>query len=155
MPISRREARIHLFELLFKISFNPEQALDPQIKEFFENLELLKELDDDDIKMPYSSKALTPEEEQELTLRAEDIVSKLPDIDRKIEELSSNWKLERMNKVDLNIIRLAAYEIIYDENIPERVSVNEAVEIAKIYGGEQSFSFVNGILGKFLTNGKD
>ena len=147
MPISRREARIHLFELLFKISFNPEQALDPQIKEFFENLELLKELDDDDIQMPYSSKALTPEEEQELTLRAEDIVSKLPDIDRKIEELSSNWKLERMNKVDLNII--------YDENIPERVSVNEAVEIAKIYGGEQSFSFVNGILGKFLTNGKD
>ena len=70
--------------------------------------------------------------------------------DRKIEELSSNWKLERMNKVDLNIIRLAAYEIIYDENIPERVSVNEAVEIAKIYGGEQSFSFVNGILGSLV-----
>ena len=67
-----------------------------------------------------------------------------------IEKCSENWKPSRMCKVDLAIIRLAVLEIMYMEDIPESVSINEAVDIAKKYGTEDSGKFVNGILGKVV-----
>ena len=65
-----------------------------------------------------------------------------------IEEVSEGWKIKRMGRVDLSIMRLAVYEMKYDEDIPVRVAINEAVEIAKKYGQDNSPSFVNGILAK-------
>ena len=70
------------------------------------------------------------------------------EIDRAIEKYSKGWKLSRISKVDLAILRLAVYEICYREDIPFTVSINEAVELAKNYSGEESGSFINGILGK-------
>ena len=64
------------------------------------------------------------------------------------EEMSTGWKTKRMSKVDLNILRLAVYEMKYDEDVPTKVAINEAVEISKNFGGEDSASFINGILGK-------
>ena len=75
----------------------------------------------------------------------------LPELDKQIEEVSVGWKLNRMSKVDLAILRLAAYELLLDENIPTGVAINEAVELAKKYGGDSSSSFVNGILAKLAT----
>ncbi len=69
-------------------------------------------------------------------------------IDRIIEGISENWALTRMPIVDRNILRLAAYEMLYRDDIPDSVAINEAVEMAKVYGGEDSSKFVNGILGK-------
>jgi N utilization substance protein B len=69
-------------------------------------------------------------------------------IDAAIEDISQNWTLSRMPLVDRNILRLAAYEILYLDDIPDSVSINEAVEMAKTYGGEDSSKFVNGILGR-------
>ena len=69
-------------------------------------------------------------------------------IDSTIEEVSEGWKIKRMGRVDLSIMRLAVYEMKYDEDIPVRVAINEAVEIAKKYGQDNSPSFVNGILAK-------
>lgn len=69
-------------------------------------------------------------------------------IDAEIERLSQNWTLSRMPLVDRNILRLAAYEIMFDPEIPASVTINEAVEMAKVYGGEDSSKFVNGILGR-------
>jgi N utilization substance protein B len=70
-------------------------------------------------------------------------------IDRLIEETSENWALSRMPLVDRNILRIAVYEMLYhDDDVPDSVAINEAVEMAKVYGGEDSSKFVNGVLGR-------
>ena len=69
-------------------------------------------------------------------------------IDAQIEATSEHWTLMRMPFVDRNILRLAVYEILYEEGVPDSVVINEAVEMAKTYGGDDSSKFVNGILGK-------
>lgn len=69
-------------------------------------------------------------------------------IDDVIESISENWALSRMPLVDRNILRLAVYELLFEPEIPDSVSINEAVEMAKTYGGDDSSKFVNGILGK-------
>jgi len=70
------------------------------------------------------------------------------EIDGTIEKFSKGWKLSRISKVDLAILRLAIYEMCHRDDIPFTVAINEAVELAKNYSGEESGSFINGILGK-------
>jgi transcription antitermination factor NusB len=67
-------------------------------------------------------------------------------LDDAIRKASKNWRLERMSKLDISILRVAAYEILFREDIPPKVSINEAVELAKRYGSEESGSFINGVL---------
>jgi transcription antitermination factor NusB len=67
-------------------------------------------------------------------------------LDRVIRKASRNWRVERMSKLDISILRVAAYEILFREDIPPKVSINEAVELAKRYGSEESSSFINGVL---------
>ena len=74
----------------------------------------------------------------------------IEEIDAKIDEVAAGWKTKRMGKVELTILRLAVYEMLYDDTIPEKVSVNEAVELAKKFGGNESPAFVNGVLAKFI-----
>ncbi|MDY6987167.1 MAG: transcription antitermination factor NusB [Thermodesulfobacteriota bacterium] len=68
------------------------------------------------------------------------------EIDRLIEHYSDNWKIARMSGVDRNLLRLAVYELLYCEDIPPRVSINEAIDIGKKFGTEHSSAFINGIL---------
>ena len=79
----------------------------------------------------------------------EKIAEKLPEIDKLINETAIGWDTQRMGKVELTIIRLAVYEIRFDETVPIGVAINEAVELAKKFGQEGSSGFVNGILAKF------
>ncbi len=129
--MSRREIREHLFRMLFRKDFHMEAELNEQIDFYFESLEEPKE-----------------EEIAYLKERFTKIVEKIDEIDVILEGASSGWKLNRMGKVDLTIMRLAIYEIKYDDDIPTKVAINEAVEIAKIFGGDSSGSFVNGVLAK-------
>ncbi len=76
-------------------------------------------------------------------------------IDQAIVGRSKNWALSRMPRVDLNIMRLAAYELMFRQDIPKKVSINEAIEIAKKYGDKESPAFVNGILDELETCAKD
>lgn len=69
-------------------------------------------------------------------------------IDATIESISENWTLSRMPLVDRNILRIAVYELMFQDDIPDSVSINEAVEMAKVYGTDDSSKFVNGILGR-------
>lgn len=73
------------------------------------------------------------------------------EIDKLIEEKSKNWSISRMARVDLNVLRLAAYELIYCPEIPKNVTINEAIEVAKKYGADESSSFVNGILDEIAS----
>jgi len=85
-----------------------------------------------------------------LTERLFQIIEKLGTIDAELNAAISGWKLNRIGKVDITILRLAAYEMKYDDSIPAKVSVNEAVELAKKYGGDSSPSFINGVLAKMI-----
>ena len=78
---------------------------------------------------------------------------KCNEIDEIISSNSKSWKLERIAKVDLAILRLALYEILYMDDIPQKVTINEAIELAKKYSAEKSYQFVNGLLGGYLRNG--
>lgn len=80
--------------------------------------------------------------------RCQCIREKIPEIDRLIDENTVGWETARMGKVELAVLRLAVYEMRYDEDIPEGVAIDEAVEIAKQYGQENAGGFVNAILGK-------
>jgi N utilization substance protein B len=79
----------------------------------------------------------------------------LQEIDKIISSHTDNWTLERMPIVDRNLIRIGLYEMLYEEDIPYSVSINEVVELAKIYGMEESSKFVNGILGRIATELKE
>ena len=63
---------------------------------------------------------------------------------------ASGWKLNRMGKAELAILRIAVYEMLYDQEVPEKVAINEAVELAKKYGSDMSSGFVNGVLAKVV-----
>ncbi|MDD3919788.1 MAG: transcription antitermination factor NusB [Eubacteriales bacterium] len=78
----------------------------------------------------------------------------LADLDAKIEECAVGWKLTRMPRVDICILHIAVYEMLYREDIPESVSINEAVELAKRFGGEKSPSYINGVLGTLSKSAK-
>jgi transcription antitermination protein NusB len=76
------------------------------------------------------------------------VEAKLPEIDEILGGVSENWSVSRMPLVDRNILRLATYEVLFEDDVPASVAINEAVELAKVFGGEDSSKFVNGVLGK-------
>ena len=129
--MGRREMREHIFKLLFLREFNPSEEMPDQIRMYFESLE-----------------ELAPINEAYMHNKYEKILEHLDEIDGTLNLASSGWKVSRMSKVDVNILRLAVYEMKYDEDVPVKVAINEAVELAKKFGGDDSSSFVNGILGK-------
>lgn len=131
--MTRREIREHLFRMLFRKEFHEPSELNEQVEFYFESLGEVKE-----------------EDEKYLKERLDQIIDKLGEIDTILAEATSGWKLNRMGKVDLNIMRLATFEIKFDDDIPMKVAINEAVELAKKYGGDSSASFVNGVLAKVI-----
>ena len=129
--MGRRELREHIFKLLFMSQFNSTEEMEGQTGLYLENLQPLEEQDQTYIQEKYQK-----------------ITEKLPEIDELINSVSKGWKTRRMSRVDLTILRLAVYELRQEESIPVSVSINEAVELGKRFGGETSSSFINGILGQ-------
>jgi len=83
------------------------------------------------------------------------VISNLQEIDRRIAEKSKHWSMARMARVDLNILRLAVFELLYRPDIPKNVTMNEAIEVAKKFGADDSASFVNGILDEIASSVTD
>ncbi len=131
--MSRTELREHIFRMLFRIEFNSAEEMNEQERFYFEELEEAAGKDQEYILEKYRA-----------------IVAKKEDIDALLNEVSEGWKTSRMNRVDLTILRLAVYEIQWDEDVPTGVAINEAVELAKRYSGDEGPSFVNGILAKVV-----
>ncbi len=123
----RRKARESTLQILFQLEFNDSQ-LDKTISQFLENKKADKE-------------------EKELCTRLIcGIVANQAEIDKIIQSASQHWRISRMASVDKNILRMAAYEMLYDKDLAPAIIINEAIEIAKKYSSEQSATFVNGIL---------
>lgn len=130
--MSRRELREQIFKLLFRVEFNPQEDMPAQVQLFFQQDEPVDE-----------------KNQEEITQKYQKIVGHLGEIDEMIENTASGWTTSRMGKVDLTILRLAVYEMKMDEGIPVSVAINEAVELAKKFGQDESPSFINGVLAKF------
>ena len=131
----RREQREHIFKLLFMTEFNSEEEMNEQLALYFDSLEELAEKDQEYMREKYKH-----------------VLEHLDEIDTLLNETSKGWKTKRMSRVDLTALRLAVYELKFDKNVPTGVAINEAVELAKNFGGDTSGSFVNGILGKIAKD---
>ena len=131
----RREQREHIFKLLFMTEFNSEEEMNEQLSLYFDSLEELAEKDQEYMREKYNH-----------------VLEHLDEIDALLTETSKGWKTKRMSRVDLTALRLAVYELKFDKNVPTGVAINEAVELAKNFGGDTSGSFVNGILGKIAKD---
>ena len=119
--MTRRELREQIFKLLFGVEFHDRQELPEQIAVYEETEE------------PWDAK-----DGAYISGKCEDIVAHLAEIDEAIDAVAEGWKTGRMGKVDLTLIRLAVYEMKYDEDVPVGVAINEAVELAKKYGTDES-----------------
>lgn len=131
--MSRRELREQIFKLLFRIEFNPKEEMEAQTEFFFEEEENQADVAD----TAY------------ITEKFNRILDRQEQIDGALNERVKGWDTGRMGKVDLTILRLAVYEVLFDEEIPTGVAINEAVELAKKFGQDSSPAFINGVLAKF------
>jgi len=131
--MSRRQARERALQVLFQVDLgnvDPTEAffkMDESLGRLKKNIEFSQEL-------------------------VSGTLANMRSIDQIIAEISKDWNIKRMANVDRNIMRLALYEILYCKDIPNNVSVNEAIELGKVFGSEESGKFINGILGRVLEN---
>lgn len=132
--MTRREIRENTFKLVFNIEFRENNEYEEQFEMYMETVDGVNEKD-----------------KEYIHGRLFDVVDKLNEIDQIIESSTEGWDLNRIGKVELAILRLATYEAKFDDDIPVGVAINEAVEIAKKFGGEDSPSFINGILSKVVA----
>ncbi len=148
--MTRRELREHCFKMLFSADFYPtKEEAKAQLEQYFQSPEE-DDVDPEGVCLVLHKVELKEADSEYLRERTGNIMDKIPEIDQKIDQVAAGWKTRRMGKVELTILRLALYEMGYDDTIPEKVSVNEAVELAKKFGGNESPAFVNGILAKFI-----
>ena len=141
-----RKIREQVFVALFQYGFYGSDEYDNQLELYFEN----------------TADFIAGEENDEAALivgaakeKLSKIILKLGEIDKILEKGISGWKLSRIGKTDIAILRLAVYEMKFDDEIPEKVAINEAVELAKQFGTDASASFINGVLAKIITNGAE
>jgi len=85
--------------------------------------------------------------------KAQEVIAKIPEIDEQVKNIAPEFPIDKINKVDLSILRLAIYELQFEKSAPPKVVIDEAIELAKEFGGESSPGFVNGALGKLLKKG--
>ncbi|MCI9591848.1 MAG: transcription antitermination factor NusB [Lachnospiraceae bacterium] len=147
--MTRRELREHCFKMLFCADFYQAEEKEEQLKQYFQAPEE-DETSPEGVNEILHRVELKEADEEVLLKRAEGIMVKVPELDEKIDEVAKGWKTRRMGKVELAILRLAVYEMKYDEEVPEKVAINEAVELAKKFGGSDAPAFVNGILAKLV-----
>jgi N utilization substance protein B len=129
--VKRSELREHIFKMVFGIEFRPPEEMPEQIGLYFEQLENPREQD-----LTY------------IREKAQKIAGKREEIDSLLNAHTTGWKTSRMNKVDLTILRLAVYEMKWDEEVPVGVAIDQAVELAKKYSSDEGPAFVNAVLAK-------
>ncbi len=136
--MKRSLIRERIFVLVFMSEFNSPEDMPEEIRLYMESPE--GNADD-------KTAALIRE-------KVEKILPLIPEIDEIIGKHSDKWSVDRMGKVELSVLRLAVYELLYDDSIPDKVAINEAVELAKKYGQDNAGKYVNGVLaGVIKDNG--
>jgi N utilization substance protein B len=137
--MNRHELRDRSFKLLFRKEFNSPEDMPEQVRLFCSDPEYGTSQDEDS---------------EFVRSRYDNIISRIEEIDSIIDDNSEGWKTDRMGKVELSLLRLAVYEMLFDDDIPTAVAMDEAVELAKTYGQDNSGAFVNAILTKVKESKK-
>ncbi|MBR1930682.1 MAG: transcription antitermination factor NusB [Lachnospiraceae bacterium] len=137
--MGRHEQREQVFRLLFREEFHPAEDMPEQIRLFLEDTDTV----------------ISEKDAAYISQRVEKVQEKISELDKLIDENTEGWDTNRMGKVELTVLRLACYEIVFDQDIPDSVAIDEAVELAKTYGQETSGGFVNAILGKIVKRDKE
>ena len=132
--MGRHEQREQVFKLLFRVEFHSPEDMPEQLALFRENNEEVPSWQDADA----------------IAARFEKIKDKIPELDKLLNENTEGWDTTRVGKVELAVLRLGAYELRYDDDIPDGVAINEAVELAKGYEEPETVAFINGVLGSFV-----
>lgn len=135
--MGRHELREQVFMLLFQAEFHEPADMPRQMRLYLEGNEGIASQSDADY----------------IESRCAKILEKLPELDKLIDDNTEGWDHTRMGRVELTVLRLAIYEMRFDDDIPGGVAIDEAVEIAKKYGQENSGAFVNAILAKIIKLG--
>ncbi|MBO4396314.1 MAG: transcription antitermination factor NusB [Eubacterium sp.] len=130
--MNRHELRTCVFLMLYQREFYPDDRYEEQQDIFLEELK--------------NEDPLSPEDQAYVKDTLARIEPLLPEIDARIEAASEGWKLKRIARAELAILRLGVYEALYDDEVPVKVAINEAIELAKDYGREKAPAFVNGVL---------
>ena len=133
--MKRSELREHIFRMIFGYEFNSDAEMPEQMQLYFEQL-------DEEDGVP------TDAEVTYIRDKALNVILKTEEIDELLNTNTKGWKTSRMNKVDLSILRLAVFEMKWDDEIPAGVAIDQAVELAKKYSGDEGPSFINGVLAK-------
>lgn len=132
--MTRSEVREHIFRILFSVEFCEKEEFEDQVNLYFQGHKQIRE-----------------KQQKEIFEKITDLIQHLDELDNEIAGHAKAWSLSRLGKSELSILRLATYEILFDEQVPKKVAINEAVEIAKKYCNEKAAPFINGILGKIGT----
>ena len=135
--MSRKKARDNAFKCIYELEFIKDKILD------------------DILLNCYEENNNSEEEKQYIQIILNGVKENIEKIDSIILSKLKNWSLDRIAKIDLAILRLAIYEVLYVDSIPDKVSANEAVELAKTYGNNDSKSFVNGVIAKVIEDKED
>lgn len=152
--MNRRKSREIAMKLLFQTTINKED-----FKEVIANLKENIEVENSELDITGlpTYKESDPESIDLEDVDMEYIIRVLKgvqengeDIDKEIEKHLRNWKINRLSKIDVSILRICTYEFLYEKDIPKNVSINEAIELAKKYSADKSASFINGVLGSML-----
>lgn len=141
--MTRRVFREHCLRMMFCVSFYEDE-------ERIEQIERYLELEEQPEEESFLVETIDLLERIKLKERMENIIENLAFIDEKLSEVTTGWSLNRIGRVELSILRIAYYEMKFDSNIVASIAINEAVELSKKYGGDESHSFVNGVLAKLV-----
>lgn len=131
--MTRSELRKNIFKIIFRLEFHQGEAREEQVRYRLEELE---------------AEGVEEKDLDYIASKTRAVIDCLEELDDKIKEHSKGWKLERLGKTELAILRLAIYEILKDDDIPKSVAINEAVELAKTYSNDDAPRFINGVLAK-------
>jgi N utilization substance protein B len=135
--MSRKTARELAFKLVFGIEFQKNEDIDELINRLIEDSETTPEV--------------VVGDQEYIREVVKGVFKNQIDIDNSIKQHLKDWTLDRVLRTDIAILRIAIYELLYRDDIPYKVSINEAIELAKMYGEENSPSFINGVLAEIVS----
>ena len=141
--MNRAALRETVFKVLFRYEFHDTESFKTQMILFFTEYP-------DDIEDEEQWPALDEKSALEITDKVMNILSHIEEIDNEISSKCEGWDIKRIGKTELSIMRVAIYEILFEEGLETAVSISEAVKLAKKYCDEKSYGFVNGVLAKFV-----
>lgn len=147
--MTRTQMRENTFKLLFCKEFHNKEEMDEQLRLYLDDFEKVTD-GESEIFSDEDREFISEAEKQYITERVNKVIELTQELDEKINEVSVGWKTDRMGKVELTILRLAYFEMNYDEEVPKKVAIDQAVELAKKYGSDTAPGFVNGILAKLF-----